>query len=215
MPLKSSLLTREPPLKMRCLLFVAVVLCLSAFNGHAEGDAQAGKAKTKSCAICHGQDGNSTTPQWPKIAGQHANYLEEQLIGFRSGVRIGKVMNEMAGELSDQDIKDLAAYFSQQTPVLGETDPKLLPHGRKVYRGGIAEAELPACMACHGPNGQGNPGSGYPLLSGQHAEYIYIALQGYADGLVEGKNSYMMTDIARRMTDRDMRAVATYVEGLR
>lgn len=200
---------------MRCLLFVAVVLCLSAFNGHAEGDAQAGKAKTKSCAICHGQDGNSTTPQWPKIAGQHANYLEEQLIGFRSGVRIGKVMNEMAGELSDQDIEDLAAYFSQQTPVLGETDPKLLPHGRKVYRGGIAEAELPACMACHGPNGQGNPGSAYPLLSGQHAEYIYIALQGYADGLVEGKNSYMMTDIARRMTDRDMRAVATYVEGLR
>jgi len=202
-------------MNMRCLLALAVALCLCTFNSHAEGDAEAGKEKTQSCAICHGADGNSTTPQWPKIAGQHADYLEEQLEGFRSGVRVGQVMNEMASELSDQDIEDLAAYFSEQTPVLGETDPKLLPHGQKVYRGGIAETEVPACMACHGPNGQGNPGSAYPLLSGQHAEYVYIALQAYADGLVEGTNSYMMTDIARRMTDRDMRAVATYVEGLR
>lgn len=212
--MKSSLVNQKSPMKMPCLVFVAAVLCLSAFNAPAEGDPAAGKAKSRSCAICHGDDGNSATPQWPKIAGQHANYLEEQLQGFRSGVRVGQVMNEMAGPLSDQDIADLAAYFSAQTPVPGQTDPRLLPHGETVYRGGIAEAQVPACMACHGPNGQGNPGSAYPLLSGQHAEYTYIALQAYADGLVEGENSYMMTDIARRMTDRDMRAVATYVAGL-
>ena len=202
-------------MKKRCLFLAALVLGLSHVAVLAEGDPEAGKTKIQSCAICHGEDGNSTTPQWPKIAGQHANYLEEQLTGFRSGVRAGQVMNEMAGELSDQDIEDLAAYYSEQTPMTGEADPKLLPHGQKVYRGGVVEQELPACMACHGPNGQGNPGSAYPLLSGQHAEYTYIALQAYADGLVEGENSYMMTDIARRMTDRDMRAVAEYVEGLR
>lgn len=205
---------RKPVMKTPWLLLLVLAFGAFAFNAYAAGDPEAGKAKTQSCAICHGEDGNSTTPQWPKIAGQHANYLEEQLRGFRSGVRVGQVMNEMAAPLSDEDIADLAAYFSAQTPLPGETDPRLLPHGEKVYRGGIAEAEVPACMACHGPNGQGNPGSAYPLLSGQHAEYTYIALQAYADGLVEGTNSYIMTDIARRMTERDMRAVATYVAGL-
>lgn len=194
---------------------IVVILSLWLAGAQAAGDPEAGRAKSATCTACHGADGNSPSPEWPKLAGQHARYLAETLRAFRAGTRTGTLMNGLAAGLTDEDIEDLAAFYAAQEIRPGETDPKLLPYGQRVYRGGVAEAEVPACMACHGPNGRGNPASAYPGVAGQHAQYVYTALQAYADGLVDSGNSQIMTDIARRMTERDMRAVATYIEGLR
>ena len=181
------------------------------------GDAGAGQGKAAICAACHGVDGNSVVPNWPKIAGQHATYLERQLALITSGDR---PVPEMAGiviNLSEQDMADIAAYFSTQTASAGLTDEALLASGEQLYRGGNAATDVPACGSCHGPAGEGNPLSGYPSLAGQHSIYSEKMLKGFRTGQswgVDDASSMIMTAVASRLTDAEIKAVASYIQGL-
>lgn len=180
------------------------------------GDATAGKTKAAACGACHGMDGNSTDAQYPKLAGQSAQYIVTQLERFKSGVRQNAIMNGMASPLSPQDMHDVAAYFSSQKSLPGVADAKLAVDGAKLYREGDAKLGIPACMACHGPAGEGNPGSRFPQLAGQHADYVQKQLTLWHDGTTWGSDAHaqIMPTIAKRLTTADIAAVASYVEGL-
>jgi cytochrome c553 len=181
------------------------------------GDADAGQGKAAVCAACHGVDGNSIVPNWPKIAGQHADYLERQISLIKSGDR---PVPEMAGiiiNLSDQDMADLAAYFSSQDRSAGLTDEALLANGELLFRSGNSETDIPACISCHGPAGEGNPLSGYPALAGQHSVYSEKMLKGFRTGQTWGDDdasSKIMTDVSKRLTDDEIKAVSSYIQGL-
>jgi cytochrome c553 len=193
----------------------------------AAGSAEAGAAKAAACLACHGPNGNSANPQWPNLAGQNAAYIEGQLKHFHDKTRIDAsgVMPPMAAGLSDQDIEDLAAYFSLQTPVGLEADPSYWQAGAKLYRGGDPKRDIPACMACHGPVGAGNPAAGFPMLRAQHAVYTvqqlgdYAADKRYTRGdkgdSNGGPNAEIMHTIAGRLTPEDIRNVASYIQGMR
>lgn len=202
---------------MRKILLLGLVMSLSLIqrNAVADGDAAAGKAKSATCAACHGADGNSANPEWPKIAGQHASYTVLQLQAYKEGKRQNALMMPMAMGLSETDMQDLAAFYSSQTMTAGLADPELVATGERVYRGGNASRGVPACIACHGPAGKGNPLTMYPKLAGQHAVYTYAQLKAYADQVRKSDKNQMMRNIADRMSDSDMRAVASYIEGLR
>jgi cytochrome c553 len=179
------------------------------------GYVEAGKAKSASCVACHGVDGNSVNPEWPKLAGQHEGYLTKQMLYFYSGERINDTMKGMVQGLSEQDARNLAAYFSSQEIKYGAADPELVELGEKIYRSGNAESGVAPCMGCHGPNGAGNPGANYPALHGQHAKYVEIQMHGFAEGKRVNENSLkMMQILAARMTNREIRAVASYIQGL-
>lgn len=193
------------------LSFSAALVALPA---GAAGDAAAGKAKAAACASCHGADGNSANPEWPKLAGQHDKYLAKQLANFKAGERSNPMMSPMAAPLSDQDMADIAAYFAGQTQNGGKADPALVDAGEKLYRGGNATSGVAACMACHGPNGMGNPQANFPRLSGQHAAYTVNQLKAFRAGQRTNDAGKMMQNIAARMTDDEMKAVASYIEGL-
>ncbi|MDX2418179.1 MAG: c-type cytochrome [Xanthomonadales bacterium] len=203
---------------MKQLLQFAIGLSLLiSLPVFAIGDADAGQGKAAVCAACHGVDGNSMVPNWPKIAGQHAPYLQRQLILIRDGNRPVPEMAPIAANLSDQDMADLAAYFSGQTISAGLTDEALRASGELLYRGGNLETDIPACMSCHGPAGEGNPLSGYPNLAGQHSVYSEKMLTGYRAGTTWGAddaNSNIMTGVANRLTDTEIKAVASYIQGL-
>lgn len=165
------------------------------------------------CAACHGTDGNSAISANPKLAGQHPEYLAKQLQEFKSGKRTNAVMGGMAAALSDADIKSIAAYFAKQSPTLGKAKENGKGSlGEKIYRAGIAETKVPACASCHGAAGGGLPNQ-FPRLSGQHADYTAAQLKIFRTG--ERANAPMMMDIASRMTDAQMQAVADYIQGLR
>jgi cytochrome c553 len=173
------------------------------------------------CAACHGADGNSASPVNPSLAGQHAEYITLQLMHFKGGIRDNAVMAGMVANLTPEDMKSLGAYFARQKPKgLAAKDPALAAAGQKLYRGGNAANGTPACAACHAPNGGGIP-TRYPRLSGQYADYTFAQLQAFKAGGrgmdKEGKdiNGKVMTQIAARMTEREMRAVAEYTAGLR
>lgn len=183
----------------------------------AEGDAQAGQAKSAICAACHGADGNSMVPQWPSLAGQHAPYLERQIALIKSNARPVPEMMAIAGGLTEQDIRDLAAYYSSQKPKVGVADASLVDAGRRLYQAGNAETGVPACMACHGPAGDGNPLAGYPALAGQHSVYTASMLNKYRDGNHWGEDdsaSLVMVGVSARLTDREIEAVSSYIQGL-
>ena len=203
---------------MKHLLQLAVGLSLLAsLPVLAMGDADAGQSKAAICAACHGMDGNSVVPNWPKLAGQHAAYLERQAGLIKNGSRPVPEMVGIIAALSDQDIADVSAYFSSQTTAAGLADETLLAVGEQLYRAGIAEKDVPACMSCHGPAGKGNPLSGYPSLAGQHTVYSEKMLKGFRAGSVWGEddtNSKTMTDVANRLTDDEIKAVASYIQGL-
>ena len=165
------------------------------------------------CAACHGTDGNSAITLNPKLAAQHPEYLVKQLMEFKSGKRANAVMSGMAGMLSDDDMKALATYFSSQSLVLGKAKANGAGSlGEKIYRGGIAATNVPACAACHGANGAGLPKQ-FPRLGGQHADYTLAQLRTFRTG--ERANAPMMMVIATKMTDAEMAAVADYIQGLR
>lgn len=165
------------------------------------------------CAACHAPDGNSAISLNPKLAGQHPEYLEKQLAEFKSGKRANAVMSGMAAMLSDEDMKNVAAYFSTQKLTLSQTKTNAAGSlGEKIYRGGIAATNVPACAACHGANGAGLPKQ-FPRLSGQHADYTLAQLRTFRTG--ERANAPMMMVIAAKMTDAEMAAVADYIQGLR
>ncbi len=183
----------------------------------AAGDAGAGQAKAAVCAACHGMDGNSVVPNWPKLAGQHSAYLERQLGLIKSGNRPVPEMVGIVAGLSDDDFADLAAYFSSQAKAAGLADEALLASGELLYRAGIGDKDVPACMSCHGPAGEGNPLAGYPSLAGQHAVYSEKMLKGFRAGTLwgdEDANSKIMADVANRLTDDEIQAVSSYIQGL-
>lgn len=194
------------------------VLLLSVFSATpvAAGDAEAGKGKSITCAACHGADGNSINPQWPSLAGQHENYLVVQLKAFRDGYRVNALMSSQAANLSDEDIADLAAYYAAQTLKGGVADPALVDLGQRIYRGGNRETGVSACIACHGPVGAGNPPAMMPRIGGQHAAYTAATLKAYASGERKGTGgNQMMRNVATLMSDAEITAVASYIEGLR
>ena len=165
------------------------------------------------CAACHGVDGNSVAAANPVLAGQHPDYIVKQLTEFKSGKRNNAIMLGMASTLSDQDMKNVAAWFGTQKPKAREAqDPKTMEAGRAIYRTGIASAKVPACMACHGPAGNGMP-SQYPRVGSQLGSYIEAQMLAFKKG--ERANNPIMTDIAKRMSDNDIKTVSNYISGLR
>jgi cytochrome c553 len=179
------------------------------------GDATAGQAKSAACAACHGMDGNSSSAQYPKLAGQHESYIARQLELFKSGTRVNPIMTGFVAPLSMQDMLDIGAYFASKTSLPGVADATLVPQGEALYRGGNAKQGVPACMACHSPDGRGNPGAEYPQLAGQHADYIALRLKAFRDGSAgHDAHAQIMEQIARNLTDTDIAAVSSYVEGL-
>jgi cytochrome c553 len=199
------------------LQFAISLSMLFSLSALALGDAEAGKTKAAICAACHGADGNSVVPNWPKLAGQHAQYLERQLVLIKSGQRAVPEMAGITPGLSEQDMADMAAFFASQTTSAGLTDEALLKAGERLYRGGNAATEIPACMSCHGPAGEGNPLASYPSLAGQHTVYSEKMLKGFRSGLTWGEedaSSKIMTGVALRLTDDEIKAVASYMQGL-
>jgi cytochrome c553 len=213
---------------MNCMLLLAAVAgALSATTALAQGPAEKPDvAKAQSivkevCSACHGTDGNSPTPVNPRIAAQPAEYITLQLMHFKAGIRANPVMQGMAATLNPEDMKSLGAYFAQQTAKnMAAKDPTLVVAGQKLYRGGDSATGIPACAACHAPNGAGIA-KNYPRLAGQYADYTYAQLKAFKAGErgadKEGKdvNGRIMVTIAGRMTDAQMKAVAEYTSGLR
>jgi cytochrome c553 len=189
------------------------------------GDATAGSAKAATCTACHGLNGNSITPEWPVLAGQNAVYLKDQIAAFRDGRRTNLLMQPMVQDLTDGDIADLAAFFSLQTPAGSESDPSYWESGANLYRAGDIARGIPACAACHGPVGRGNPAAGYPVLQAQHSVYTVKQLGDYAAETRYNKddsgksraspNAHMMNLIAARLTAEDRRDLASYIQGIR
>lgn len=175
-----------------------------------------GKTKAMACGACHGMDGNSVTnPEWPNLAGQHASYLVEQLKAFKAGTRKNINMNAMAAPLSEEDMVDIADYFSTQTLNIASVDAAGTELGAKLYRGGNAATGVPACMACHGPNGAGNPGAKYPALRGQHAAYTTLQLKAYKSGeRANGAAAAIMATIAARLSPEEIESVSKFLQGL-
>ena len=194
---------------------ITLLVSIGAQQAHAAGDPVAGKEKAAQCAACHGADGNSLNPEWPKLAGQHADYLVKQLSYFEKGERENVTMKPMASVLDEQGREDVAAYFATQKASIGAADPELVELGERIYRSGNPVSKVAACMGCHGPNGAGYPSALYPALRGQHAQYVENQLHGFAEGKRANENAKkMMQILAARMTNKEIRAVASYIQGL-
>lgn len=180
------------------------------------GDATAGQAKSAVCGACHGMDGNSADPQYPKLAGQSEQYIARQLTDFKSAKRQNPIMMGMAAPLSEQDMHDLGAYFASKTALPGVADQALVEHGQTLFRQGDATRGIPACMACHSIDGRGNPGAMYPQLASQHAQYIEATLKAWHDGTTWGDDAraQIMPAIAKQLNADDIAALASYIEGL-
>jgi cytochrome c553 len=185
-------------------------------SAHAAGTVEAGQAKSATCMGCHGMEGNSLNPEWPSLAGQHSSYILKQLKHFKAGERQNPLMTPMAMILSDQDMDDLAAYYASQTlRPTGETEPSKLELGQRIYRAGIASKGVPACSGCHGPAGLGISGAAYPQVGGQSAVYAAAQLRGYKTGERATDPSSMMRMITAKLTDEEIDAVASYLQGMR
>ena len=203
---------------------IGLLVCLFlGFNVNAasQGNAENGKAKSITCGACHGADGNSAIPMNPKLAGQHEKYLVKQLTEFKlasnTGGKEGRnnaIMNGMSAALSEQDILDLAAYFSSQEATPGETSEDNVELGNKLYVGGDLERGITACIACHGPRGNGTSLSGFPDISGQHSAYIASQLKSFRSGERHNSLNGMMADMSKRLTDKDIEVISSYVAGL-
>ena len=195
----------------------ASLLVLFSVQALAEGDAAMGQAKSAICAACHGADGNSAVPNWPNLAGQHEQYLVRQLTLIKSGARPVPEMMGITPGISEEDILHLSAWFASQQPTGGVADESKVALGERIFRAGNPESGVPACMACHGPAGEGNPLSGYPALAGQHAVYTASMLQRFRSGENWGENdaaSQVMNGSASELTDEEIEAVASYIQGL-
>lgn len=203
-------------------ILMLVVAGLLSGQVMAAGDAEAGKQKAAVCAACHGQDGNSAAAMYPKLAGQGAPYTVKQLQDFKSGARENAIMQGQAAGLSEQDMQDLAAYYASQSIETGTANPEYVAHGEKVWRGGNPETGVPACTGCHGPAGDGVEAAAFPALGGQHAGYIESQLKAFraaGNDALEGPyrrndQNAVMRDIAAKMSDKEIRDVASFISGL-
>jgi cytochrome c553 len=208
-------------MKLFASLLLAAALAAPVFSAHADAPKAAAKADPAKgaasyapvCAACHGADGNSMVPANPKLAQQHPEYINKQLQEFKSGKRANPIMMGMVAALSDEDMKNIAAWLSTQKATPGNSsDKNLVALGERIYRGGIADRQIAACAGCHSPNGAGIPAQ-YPRLSGQHADYTAAQLTAFRDGV--RLNSLQMTQVASKLNDREIKAVADYIAGLR
>ena len=200
----------------KCLLGIGISILLSGLS-YAQGNIAAGQMKSTTCAACHGAKGSSASPLWPNLAGQGEKYLYQQLQAFKKGKdgeRYDPSMSPLMADLSDQDMQDLAAYYASQTIVAGQAKKERLESGQTIYRGGIMQKSLVACISCHGPKGLGNREAAFPLVSGQHPEYVVQQLENYKNGTRTTGPNDIMQDIAKRMSKQDMQDVANYIAGL-
>lgn len=171
--------------------------------------------KAKECIACHGQEGNSTNPLWPNIAGQHASYLQKQLLDFKQGTkRNTPLMTAIVAGLSNEDIDQLSQYYATLPLATNTVPSQYLKRGEQLYRGGDFTKRITACIACHGPKGEGNAQAKFPLLSGQHAPYTIAQLQAFKNKTRQNDLNTIMHDISARMDEEDMTAVAYYIQGL-
>jgi cytochrome c553 len=197
------------------VLALSVALAGGVSQSLAQGNAAAGKEKSATCAGCHGPNGNSVNPEWPKLAGQHPKYLEKQLNDFKAGSdRSNAMMAPMVAPLSEQDMADLAAYYAEQNAQIGAADEALVALGQRIYRGGNIKTGVAACSGCHGPAGAGNPAANFPALSGQHAKYVENQLYAFKKGERSNDVNKMMRSTAAKMSDEEIKAVSSYIQGL-
>ena len=197
-------------MKLRLLIILAASLVTIG-----AGNADLGKAKAVTCAACHGQDGNSMVGLWPSLAGQNVNYLVRQLQHIKSGKRPITEMTGMLDNFSTDDLQDIAAFYASQNNTIGQVATDKVELGRKLYYSGSLEKGIPACTACHSPKGKGNAPAGYPLLSGQQAEYITMTLKNYRSGKRDNdESSQMMMAIAYKLDDVEIDALSSFINGL-
>ena len=201
-------------------LFVAGMLFFAALSmvpAAMAGNAEAGKTKAAACGGCHGMDGNSMIPAYPKLAGQNEAYIVKQIKDFKANsTRQNAIMLGMAAGLSDEDAADIGAYYqSQQLASAATFDESKLVVGREIYKGGNLQTGVPACQACHGPNGSGTAGIGYPQLGGQYADYTLAQLKAFKDGTRTNDDKELMRSIVEKMSEEDMAAVANYIASLK
>lgn len=202
-------------MKKMFVTFVAMSALAVVGSVNAAGNKDAGKAKSAACAACHGADGNSAAAINPNLAGQSAAYMVKQLKEFKSKTRDNPTMFGMASGLSDQDMEDLAAYFSSQKAKGGSADEKLVKKGQLIYRSGDDGKGLPACIGCHGPAGKGIPSAKFPSLAGQYADYTVTQLKAFSLGKRDNDAGKMMQTVAGKMNTADMKAVASFIQGLK
>ncbi|NER58796.1 cytochrome c4 [Pseudomonas sp. MAFF212428] len=183
--------------------------------GTVVGDAAAGQAKTAVCGACHNPDGNSLAPNFPKLAGQGEKYLAKQLHDIQSGKRTVLEMTGMLAAFNEQDLADIAAYFASQKGSVGAANPELVARGEALFRGGDLSKGLPACTGCHAPNGAGNAAAGFPHLGGQHADYTKKQLTAFREGeRTNDGDATTMRTIASRLSNKDIEALSSYIQGL-
>ena len=201
----------------------ALAMLVAAGYAHAEtavhaqpGDAKAGETKAAVCGACHGADGNSTLAMYPKLAGQNEAYTARQLALYKSGKRENPIMMPFASTLSEQDMHDIGAYYATRVPTVSEADEAYVARAQQLYRAGDSALGVPACMACHGPDGRGMSGAAYPQLSGQWADYVQAKFAEWRSGVTwsDDENAQIMPDITRRLSDADIAALASYAQGL-
>lgn len=198
-------------------VIISLMLSLGVTTAvQAAGDAQAGQSKVALCGACHGANGVSAAPNFPNLAGQGERYLIKQMSDIKSGARPVVEMTGMLDVLSDQDMADIAAFFEAQTPGMGAADPELVELGEKIYRGGNTDKGTPACMACHSPTGKGNALAGFPGVGGQKAAYTAKQLRDFREGdRTNDGGDRIMRDTAEKLSNKEVDAVASYIEGLR
>ena len=214
-------------MKKSIIIFVSIVLATLSATSLASGNAEVGQAKSATCMGCHGLAGNSTMPNFPKLAGQGEGYILKQLQEFKSGARDNAIMGGVASLLSEQDMMDIAAYYSIQTisENSAKADEKTIELARKIYLGGKKDTKTTACIACHGPQGQGIPAAGFPALSSQHAAYVSKQLKLFRQDSINAQtgvnnpsrtNDYegMMINFTKSLTNAEIDAVSEYIAGL-
>jgi len=194
-------------------LVICLLISISANTYvYASGNPSAGQEKSASCQGCHGPDGNSFSPDWPNLASQNSTYLSKQIRDFQSGDRKDPTMSSMVVGLAQEDITDIAAYFSAQA-VKGDASKKS-GTGKRLYEGGNRYSRTPACASCHGPNGVGNGPGGIPGLAGQKSGYTAKTLRDFKSGVRSNDRSAMMQAIAAKLSDKEIEAVAAYIAGM-
>ena len=203
-------------MKKALVVVFAGLAMMASVSSFAKGDPAKGKALSATCAACHGADGNSNNPEWPKLAGQGEGYLVKQLLDYRSGARENAVMSAQAALIaSDEDVEHLAAYFAAQQTTAGAGDKEKVEEGRLIYKGGKVSAKVTACAACHGPTGAGNDAAKFPKIAGQHSTYLLAQLKMFRSGERANDAGQMMRNIASKMSDSDMEAIVEYMSGLK
>ena len=202
---------------MKKLILVGLMFFYAVSGAALAGNAEAGKTKSMACGGCHGMDGNSMIPLYPKLAGQNEAYIIKQVKDFKANTtRQNPIMFGMVAALTDEDAADIGAYYQSQKLAQAATfDETQLAAGREIYKGGNMQTGIPACQACHGPAGGGTAGIGYPQVGGQYADYTLAQLKAFKDGTRKNDDKSLMRSIVEKMSDEDMVAVANYIASLK